>query len=44
MVCREMRDRLGAGDSRCWDNAVHGVCCTQRILYLGLSLNCGMER
>jgi len=26
--CHEMRNRLGAGDSRAWDDAVHGVCWT----------------
>ena len=29
MVCQEMRDWLGAGDSRSWDDAVRGVCSTQ---------------
>jgi hypothetical protein len=29
MVCREMRDCLGAGDSRSWNDAVYGVYCTQ---------------
>jgi len=33
MVCREMRDWLGAGDSRSWDYAVRGVCRTQCMLY-----------
>ena len=34
MVCREMRDWLGAGDSGSWDDAVvRGVCCTQCLLY-----------
>ena len=33
MVCREMRDWLGAGDSQSWDDAVCGVCCTQCMLY-----------
>jgi len=33
MVCREMRDWLGAGDSQCWDDAVCGVCSTQCMLY-----------
>jgi len=33
MVCRVMRDWLGAGDSRCLDDAVHGVCSTQCMLY-----------
>jgi len=34
MVCREMRDWLGVGDSRSWDEAVHGVCSTHCMLYL----------
>jgi len=33
MVCREMRDWLGTGDSRSWDDAVCGVCSTQCMLY-----------
>jgi len=33
MVCREMRDWLGAGDRQCWDDTVPGVCSTQCILY-----------
>jgi hypothetical protein len=33
MVCREMRDWLGAGDSQSWDDAVRSVCCTQCMLY-----------
>jgi len=33
MVCREMRDWLGAGDSRSWDDAVLSGCSTQCILY-----------
>jgi len=33
MVCREMRDWLGAEDSGSWDNAVRGVCSTQCMLY-----------
>jgi len=33
MVCREMRDWLGAGDSRSWDDAVRGVCSTQCMQY-----------
>ena len=32
-VCREMRDWLGAGDSRSWEDAVLGVCCTWCMLY-----------
>ena len=34
MICRGMRDWLGAGDGRSWDDAVHGVCSTQCMLYL----------
>jgi len=33
MVCREMRDWLGAGDSRSWDDAVLSVCSTLCMLY-----------
>jgi len=33
MVWREMRDWPGAGDSRCWDDAVRGVCSTQYMLF-----------
>jgi len=33
MVCQEMRDWLGVGDSRSWDNAVCGVCSLQCMLY-----------
>jgi len=33
MVGREMRDWLGAGDSRSWDDAVRGVCSTWCMLY-----------
>jgi len=33
MVCREMRDCLGAGDSRSWDDTVCGVCSTRCTLY-----------
>jgi hypothetical protein len=36
MVSPEMRDWLGAGDSQCWDDAVHGVCRTQCMLYTGV--------
>jgi hypothetical protein len=39
-VCREMRDWLGAGDSRSWDDAVHGVCCTQCMLYSVYAVLC----
>jgi len=28
-----MRDSLGAGDSRSWDDAVLGVCSTRCMLY-----------
>jgi len=34
MVCREMRDWLGVGDSQCWDDAVYGLCSSQCKLYL----------
>jgi hypothetical protein len=34
MVCREMRDWLGAGDCRSWDDAVLGVCCTHYYLVI----------
>jgi len=34
MICCEMRDWLGAGNSRSWDDAVRGVCSTQCMLYL----------
>jgi hypothetical protein len=44
MVWREKRDWLGAGDSRCWDDAVCGVCSTQCMLYLLFTLDHGMER
>jgi len=33
MVCREMRDWLGAADSRWWNDAVSGVCGTRCMLY-----------
>jgi len=33
MVCSEMRDWLGAGDSRSWDDAVRSVSSTQCMLY-----------
>ena len=33
MVCRQMTDWLGAGDSRSWDDAVLCVCCTLCMLY-----------
>ena len=33
MVCRVMRDWLGAGDSRSWDDAVCGSWSTQCMLY-----------
>jgi hypothetical protein len=41
-VRREMRDWLGAGDSRSWDGAVVGVCstrCTQFSVYAILGVN-----
>jgi len=44
MVCLEMRDRLGAGDSRSWDDAVRGVFFTRCMLYSVSSLDHGMER
>jgi hypothetical protein len=44
MVCEEMRDRLEVGDIRSWDDAVRGVCCTQCMLYLVLTLDHDMER
>jgi hypothetical protein len=34
MVCRETRDWLGVGDSRCWDDAVCGLYSSQCKLYL----------
>ena len=33
MVCQEMRNWLGVGDSWCWDDALHGVCRSQDMLY-----------
>jgi len=42
MVCQGMRDWLGAGDSRSWDNAVHGVRSRQCMLYSLLTLDHGM--
>jgi len=33
MVCREMREWLGVGDSQSWDDAVRGPCSTQCMLY-----------
>jgi hypothetical protein len=33
MVCQEMRDWLGAGDSQCWDDAVCSVSSSQLMLY-----------
>jgi len=33
MVCREMRDWLGAGDIRSWDDAVCGESSTWCMLY-----------
>jgi len=43
MVCREMRDWLGAEDGRSWDDAVRGVCCTRCMLYSVLTHDLGME-
>jgi len=34
MVYRAMRNWLRAGDSRSWDDAVHGVYSTQCMMYL----------
>jgi len=34
MVCWELRDWLGAGDSQSWNDTVFSVCCTQCKLYL----------
>jgi hypothetical protein len=42
MVCQEMRDWLGAGVSRCCDDAVRGVCsmrCMQYSVYAVLGVN-----
>jgi hypothetical protein len=44
MVCREMRDRLGVGDSRSWDDAVNGVCIAQCMLHSVLMVDHSMER
>jgi hypothetical protein len=33
MICREMRDWLRAGDSRCWDDAVRRAYSMQGVLY-----------
>jgi len=33
MVCQDIRDWLGGGDSRSWDDAVCGVYSTQCMLY-----------
>jgi len=33
VVCQQMRDCLGAGDSRSWDDAVRGECSTQCMPY-----------
>jgi hypothetical protein len=33
MVCQQMRDSLGAGESRCLDDAVCSVCSSQCMLY-----------
>jgi hypothetical protein len=43
MVCGEMRDWLGAGDSQSWDDAVRCVCssqCMQYAVYTVLCVNC----
>jgi len=43
MVCREMRDWLGAGDSRSWDDAECCVCsmqCMQYAVYAVLGVCC----
>jgi len=42
MVCREMRDWLGAEGSRSWDDAVLSVCstqCMQNSVYAVLGVN-----
>jgi len=38
LVCGEMRDWLGAGDSQSWDDEVLGLCYTQCMLYLGYAV------
>jgi len=43
MVCREMRDWLGVGDSRSWDDAECCVCsmqCMQYAVYAVLGVCC----
>jgi len=43
MVCPEMGDWLGVGDSRSWNDAVRSVCGTQYMLYMlyaGLGVCC----
>jgi len=40
MVCREMGQWLGAGDSQSWDDAVRGVCITQGMLYSVYAVLC----
>jgi hypothetical protein len=44
MVCRDMSNSLGAGDSRSWDDAVRGACITQCMLSSELTRDYGMER
>jgi len=44
MVCCEIKDWLGAGDSRSGDDAVHSVCRTQCMPYSVLTRDHGMER
>jgi hypothetical protein len=34
MVCTEIIDWLGAGNSSAWDDVVRGECCPRCILYL----------
>jgi len=38
MVCQEIKDRLGAGDSRSWDDIVCCVRSTQCMLYLAYTV------
>ena len=40
MVCRGMRNWLGAGYSPSWDDAVHGVCSTHCMLYSVYAVLC----
>jgi len=44
MVRREMRDWLGVGDRRSWNDAVLGVCSTWCMLYSALTHDRCMER